>query len=255
VPIALPTPTTNDVLPMVPSTWYLAVYNFGAVSNIGYTIVATVVTNNGATGGFYTIPLLDGIPYQTNASPGYPSNFVYSYTITNVTTNSPLGVQFTVSNLSGFGNVELLVGQGTFPTPEQSYSGSFNSGTNSQFVQIVTNANLPSLSGTWYLTVPNTSESNVLYSIEASTNLILVTTSVPPTNAPAFLGASIASPTSGFTMYWSAIPGDTYEIDVSTNLASWNFVTNITPTSTVGSYTDTTPVQSQKSRFFRLKGP
>jgi hypothetical protein len=71
-------------------------------------------------------------------------------------------------------------------------------------------------------------------------------------NQPRFLGGSITSPTNGFTMYWVANPGQTYEIDASSNMHNWTFVTNVlTPTNT-GSYTDPTPVQSQRGRFFRL---
>jgi len=241
VPVPLPTATTNNVLPMVPSIWYLSVYNFAAVTNVGYTIIATVVTNS-----LDVIPLANGVAYTNNAAfPGYPTNTLYSYLIS----NSPSGVQFTVTNLSFLGNVELLVGQGIFPTPQESYSGSFNSGLAPQLVQIGTNAALPSLNGTWYLAVPNTSDLTVQYSIEAINLLSPLTV----TNAPEFLGARIASPASGFTMYWSAVPGQSYEIDVSTNLTSWSFVTNVIPNSSVGSYTDPVAVQSQTSRFFRLK--
>jgi predicted rRNA methylase YqxC with S4 and FtsJ domains len=74
-------------------------------------------------------------------------------------------------------------------------------------------------------------------------------------SAPLFLAARITSPTNGFTMYWSANPGQSYAIDVSTNLTHWALVTNITASSTTASYTDAVPVQSQKARFFRLSTP
>jgi hypothetical protein len=142
--------------------------------------------------------------------------------------------------------VELLADLDVFPTPEEFYSGSFNGGTGAQLVQIGTNSSLTNLDGVWYLAVPNTSSSNVSYSIEA-TNII----SGPVTNAPLFVGASVSSVT-GFTMYWASIPGKTYEIEVSANLITWTFVTNITTDSTTASYTDPTPVTSQHARFYRL---
>jgi hypothetical protein len=168
---------------------------------------------------------------------------LYSYTVT----NNPAGIQFTVTNQSGSGNVELLADLGIFPTPEEFYSGSFNAGTSPQLVQIGTNSTMTSLDGVWFLAVPNTSAINVTYSIEA-TNIIFG----PVTNAPLFMSASVSSESGGFTMYWAATKGQTYEVEVSTNLITWTFVTNITAQSATGSYTDPTPVAGQPARFYRL---
>jgi len=238
VPVAVPAPSTNDVVPLPSSTWYLGVYNVAAANNVGYTIIATWVTTN----EMQIIPLTDGVPTNGVASPGYPTNLFYSYTVT----GNPAGIQFTVTNLTGAGNVELLADIDVFPTPEEFYSGSFNAGTNAQLVQIATNAALSSLNGVWYLAVPNTSGANVSYSIEATTNI-----SGPVTNAPLFIGASVSS-SGGFTITWQATKGQIYEIEVSTNLITWTFVTNITAQSATGSYTDPTPVASQAARFYRL---
>ncbi len=244
VPVALPVPSTNDVVPLPPSTWYLAACNSptnsASVTN-GYTIIATWVTTN----EIQIIPLRNGVPANGVASPGYPTNVLYSYTVTN--TNAA-GIRFTVSNTSFAGNVELLAALGVFPTPEEFYSGSFNAGTSPQLVQIGTSSKMTNLHGTvWYLAVPNTSAANVSYSIEA-TNII----SGRVTNAPLFLGASVSSESGGFTIFWAATSGQTYEVEVSTNLITWTFVTNITTQSTNGSYTDPTPVASQPARFYRL---
>ena len=240
MPVALAVASTNDVVPLTPSTWYLGVTNSAAVINVDYTIIATWVTNV----EIQIIPLTNGSPYNyTNAPPGYPTNVLYSYTVT----GNPAGIQFTVTNQTGAGNVELLADLGVFPTPEEFYSGSFNAGTSPQLVVIGTNAALPSLNGVWYLAVPNTSAANVSYSIEA-TNII----SGPVTNAPLLFGASVSSENGYFTMYWAATKGQIYEVEVSANLITWTFVTNITAQSTNGSYTDPTPVASQPARFYRL---
>jgi subtilisin-like proprotein convertase family protein len=239
-PVALPVAPASAVVPLLPSTWYLAASNTASVPN-DYTIIATYVT----AGEIQIIPLINGVSTPGVASPGYPTNLLYSYTVTNANT---AGIQFTVSNTSGTGNVELLAGLGVFPTPEEFYSGSFNAGTLPQLVQIGTNSKMTSLQGTvWYLAVPNTSAANVSYSIEA-TNII----SGPVTNAPLLFDASVSSVSGGFTMYWAATAGKTYEIEVSTNLITWTFVTNITTQSTNGSYTDPTPVTNQPACFYRL---
>ncbi len=56
-------------------------------------------------------------------------------------------------------------------------------------------------------------------------------------------------------MYWRAVLGTTYQIEVSTDLSSWAVVTNITAQTSIGSYTDSVPVLTQKSRYFRLSVP
>jgi hypothetical protein len=242
-PVPLPSPDTVSGLPQPPTTWYLAVYNFAGLSN-GYTVLATCVTNGGLT--VINLNYQTNFTCQTNAPPGYPANLLYSF----AADANTVGVQFTVTNLSASGNVELLVGEGVFPTPEDFYIGSFNAGASNQYVSIATNADLPSVTNvTWYVAVPNPSGSKVTYSITAAES----TNGVVP--APLFLGASISSPTNGFTMYWRAVFGTTYQIEVSTNLGRWAFVTNVTPRTSIGSYTDSVPVNTQPARFFRLTAP
>jgi subtilisin-like proprotein convertase family protein len=249
LPVPLQTVNTNDVLPQPPQTWYLSVYNPGT-NTVGYTILATYVTTNDLLirdlnkYANYTYRAL-----KPAAPPGFPANVMYSFTVTN--TNA-VAVQFTVTNISLNGDLQLLVQDGAFPTPDDFYIGSFNPGTNDQFVSIVTNASLISLSNVWYAAVPNVSTNNaaVRYSITAA-----ILTNGPVRPVPLFIGASISSPSSGFTMYWSAAAGATYQIQVSTNLTSWSVATNITAQSNTAAYTDAVPVSSQKSRFFRIVAP
>jgi hypothetical protein len=242
IPVPLPSGNLNTVLPPGPTTWYLAVYNFGGAANASYQILATYVTNGAVT----VIPLADKVPHTNTAAAGFPTNLVYSFTVT----NHPAGVEFMVTNVSQVGNLELLVGEGTFPTPQNFYSGSFNPGTGVQFVSIGTNAAVPSLDGTWYLAVPNTANIAVNYTVTAAT-----VNSGAVTTTPFVVAAQITSPTNGFTMYWSAQRGQSYSIDVSTDLLKWAFVTNITASSSTASYTDAVPVQSQAARYFRLSTP
>ncbi|MGD0814502.1 MAG: S8 family serine peptidase [Verrucomicrobiota bacterium] len=243
VPVALPALSSNNVVPSSTNTWYLAAYNVAGTNTNTYTIIATWET---ATNGpaFKIYSLSNGVPQQIDlAPPGYPANFLFSFTVT----NNPGGVQFTVTNTTGSGNVELLADFDVFPTPEEFYSGSFNAGIAPQLIQIGTNAELPSLEGVWYLAVPNTSSTPVSYLIEAST---IVTG--PVTNVPLFIGASISLRPGLFTMSWTATSGRTYEVEFSTNLTTWTFLTNITAQSATAAFTDPTPISGQRARYYRL---
>ena len=246
VPVPLQAAGANGILPVKPATWYLSVYNFGGAPKVGYTILATYVTTNGmkivSLNNYANYTYTNGLARQ-----GFPTNLLYSFTVTNA---KPEAVQFTVTNISANGNLQLLAGDGAFPTPNDFYAGSFNLGPANQFVSIVTNSALTSLSNIWYLAVPNTSTNTVAYSVSAA-----VVTSGVVTGTPLFIGASIASPANGFTMYWNAVPGQSYQIQVSTDLATWVLATNVTAQSTVGAYTDAVPVISQQSRFFRIVTP
>ncbi|HEX4121046.1 MAG TPA: LamG-like jellyroll fold domain-containing protein, partial [Verrucomicrobiae bacterium] len=252
-----PVPLPDAVLNLPPTTWYLSVYNPNptAVPYAGYTIVATYVTNvipysprRTDTNELNIIALTTNSPgFIQSATPGYPTNFLYSFT---VPSGNPPGVQFTVANLSGFGNVQLLAQNGTFPTPQQSYSGSFDPGINPQVVVIATNAALTNLSGTtWYLAVPNTSSNTLRYSITA-----LIATNVV-TAQPLFVNASISTAANQFTLNWQATPGQSYTVQVSTNLVTWSNVTTIVAQSGTVGFTDTAPVNAQKGRFYRLLSP
>jgi subtilisin-like proprotein convertase family protein len=266
-PVPLPVANTNDVLPMSPTTWYLSVYNPGT-NTVGYTVLATyvtnVVTNNTFVSGSMTIINLNLYSNATvtnftytnlaGAPQGFPTNLLYSFTITNTNFSA---VQFTVTNLSTNAtnaSLELLVGDGVFPTPEDFYSGSFKAGVSNQFVSIVTNSSLSTLSNIWYAAVPNVTTSNVPATIEYSITATVLTNAAV-SSWPLFLGASITSPTNGFSMYFAAVVGQTYQIQVSTNLTQWSTVTNITAQSATAAYTDAVPVISQKSRFFRIVTP
>jgi subtilisin-like proprotein convertase family protein len=253
-PVPLPVASSNTVVPLTPTTWYLSVYNPAGVTNVGYTIVATystsTVTNSLTPGTLDLIPLNQGTnasaSYTTNAVPGFPTNFMYAFTVT----NNPPGLQFTVVNNSGNGNVQLLVQPNTLPTPQQTYAGSFNSGTANQLITFGPSPTLPSLNGTWYLAVPNNFGNNpVSYTITAATLKVV------PVTQPFFVGANISSAANQFSLNWSASPGQNYTIQASSNLITWNTITNLVAQTNTVNYTDSVPVNSQQYRFYRIASP
>jgi hypothetical protein len=236
----------NGLLPTAPTTWYLSVYNPAGATTVGYTILATYVTN--ADLDIINLNIQPNFTYAEAQPPGYPTNLIYSFTVTN--TNAA-GLQFFVTNQTVNTSLELLVRDGVFPTPQKCFSGSFNSTLGSdQSVVIATNVGLTNLTGIWYAVVPNLSGFVSDYSITAT-----VLTNGPVTPTPLIVTASITSPGNGFTMTWNSVPGEIYQVDVSTNLSQWSAVTNVTATSTTASYTDPTPMASQTARFFRLQAP
>jgi hypothetical protein len=195
------------------------------------------------------VPLANSVPAAGAAEPGWPTNLLYSFTVP----GNPEGVEFAVTNTSGSGNVELLVSDGMFPTPEQAYSGSFNAGTIPQIVEFGTNSLLPTLANTtWYLAVPNISIPNapVNYTITAT-----VIASGAILNPPAITSANISSPTGGVSFSWIATPGESYTVEISTDLINWTVASNIVAQSSTGSYTDSVPANTQTARFYRLTTP
>jgi hypothetical protein len=242
-PVPLPVP---GILPLPPTTWYLSVYDPAATGTADYTILATFVTN-----GDMDIISLNSFTNFTDAGsaqPGFPTNLVYSFTVTNA---NAAGLQFTVTNLTANCSLQLLVGDGAFPTPANFFSGSFNPGLGAnQSVVIATNASLTNLSGTWYAAVPNVAGPVGSYSITAA-----ILTNAPVTSTPLLVTANISTSTGGFSMSWNAVPGQTYQVQVSTDLVNWSVAGNVTAQSSTATYNDTVPVMSQTTRFFRLMSP
>ncbi len=122
VPVPLSVDGVDGILPLPPTTWYLSVYNPTGTSTVGYTVLATYVTDTNLD----VIDLNNQPNFtSTNAQPpGYPTNLIYSFTVTN--TNAA-GLQFFVTNQTANSSLELLVGDGVFPTPQKFVSGSFAS--------------------------------------------------------------------------------------------------------------------------------
>jgi hypothetical protein len=229
--------TTNSApVPLLPGRWYLAVYTPGTTA-VSYDIVATAITN--ALTNSLTIIPLNGQPansYTTNAPPGFSTLF-YSF----VNSSNDTGVSFAVNNIKG-GNVDLLVGLDALPSPQQSYAGSFNPGTTPEFVQApATNSH------TWYLAVPNNTNTAVTYTIVATD----LTTGVV-TTYPAISSGQVV-PGFGFTLSWNSIPGENYEVDYSTDLVNWAPAITFTATNSQSSFTDFTPISGHPARYYRVQ--
>jgi subtilisin-like proprotein convertase family protein len=233
--------TTNSApQPLQPGTWYLATYGRPPIGALSYQIIASYLTDDRVV---TIIPLTNGVAFTNIAAPGYPTNLFYSFT----NHVKAAGVRFVLTNLTAAGNVDLVVGWGSLPTPAQSYSGSFNLGAIPERVDVATNDLLPALTKTWYLAVPNDWTNKVRYAVEA------LSVDVPPiTNFPSIAQQSIGRDF-GFTLTWASAPGATYQVDYSTDLIDWIPAARLTATNNVSSYTDATPVTNESARYYRLR--
>ena len=236
--------TTNSVpVPLTPGTWYLAVYNPNTNAAVVYEVVASYITN-----GAITITPLTNFAHgawETNglAAPGPALTNFYSYTVTNLAATA---VQFVVGNMSG--NVDLIVRNGSLPTPQQMSDGSFNAGTVPELITLVTNALLPSLlNTTWYLGVPNNTGQTAGFLISATT-----LTNAQPFTYPAIVLGGMSAEAGGFAFTWTLAPGGQYEILVSGDLIHWTQAASVTTVGSVGHYTDSAPVHQQSTRFYRV---
>jgi subtilisin-like proprotein convertase family protein len=247
--LGAPITTNSAPVPLTPGTWYLAVYNPNPNATVVYEVVATYITNgaititpltNFANGAFTTNGITGG-----TAAPGPDLTNFYSYTVA-VTNTTATAVQFVVSNMTG--NVDLIVRNGSLPTPQQMTDGSFNAGTTPQQITIVTNALLPSLAGTtWYLGVPNNTAQTVGFFISATT-----LTNQQRYTIPAIVLGGLNAGAGGFTFTWTAAPGGQYEVQVSGDLIHWTQAADVTTDGYIGVYTDPAPVGQQCARFYQV---
>jgi subtilisin-like proprotein convertase family protein len=225
--------TNSSPVRLLPGNWYLSVYNTGATP-VTYNIIATYYTNI-STNAIIIIPLTNGIAYANTAPAGFSPIY---YSFTNDVIDS--GVSFGVSNIVG-GNVDLLVGMDSLPSPQQSYNGSFNPGTLPEFVQ--TPSSGPHV---WYLAVPNNGNTPVTYTITANDLQSGTVTNFPPITGGAY------TPGLGFTITWNSIIGAVYQVDYSTDLINWTIAVTFTATNTTSSFTDFTP-PTGPGRFYRVE--
>ncbi len=238
--------TNSSPVSLTPGRWYITVYNtLTNPPNVTYTIRA-----GQSPFDFNVFSLNDQSPYQGMiADPGFSLNGAdqltyFSFTIT----NNDAAVEFLLTNMTG--NCDLLARLNDYPTPSQFDFGSFNAGTTDERLVITTNSSLSSLNGTWYLAIPNNDPNPVNFDIAAN---LLPPGSLPfPTIASGtahFSGASGGT----FSFTFNSVAGQTYYIEMSTDLVNWQTVAKFTAKTSSSTFTDVTP--RDRSRYYRLRTP
>ncbi len=223
-------PNTNDQIiairpdstpfPLTTGTWYIGVFS-DATTNVPFTFDACYCTNcpsvleltNAIEQDFTLAPLVTNRMFWHFAISNTVTTNLLLNAPTNIFTNVPASVLFEVYNLNG--NADLLLQRFVLPLQAPFFAGSFRLGTTPEQIVIRTNADLPSLTGDWYLGVPNNETNLVFGTIRArlNTNGILIS------GQPLVSVLSAANPPAGPTLHWTAVEGEHYEISIATNLA------------------------------------
>jgi len=220
---------TDSGTPPLSATRSFTITVTEVVTNVVNLVSGTAVTN--------TTRYADGIIAD-----------IYKLTVS----GQPSKILFEAFNLTG--NGDLLVKKGAYPTATAFDYSSVLAGTNHEQVVISTNASLLDLSGDWYATVVNHETNNITYSI-SGTVPVAVTGGTILTSTEGIKVASPAINTSAETAQftWSAVPGEKYQVEASTNLIDWTVVTSIVVSGPTATFTDPTPYNDLQQRFYRIR--
>lgn len=203
---------------LTPGTWYLGVQNADN-SPVAYTLRATA-----ASATPYTIVTTgDGQAQNGVTSPGNAPNTLFKL---NVPT-AQKALLFEVRNLTGPG--DLVVRRNAFPLATTFDGANARPATLPEIVTVRTNGALPSVAGDWYFGVLNPGSAHIAYTVTARqpTNGVLLSSSPIQILRPP--GGGLLSAGSSFGFDLDVVPGEKYQVQYRTNLASgtWLVLTNI----------------------------
>ncbi len=207
-----------------------------------FTVTITAIPTN-------IVDLVNGVAVNGTA---IPSSRIFTFYRFNVPVGSPRAL-FEMFNLTG--NGDLVARRGAFPTLTQFDFNSANPGNQSEQIVVKTNASLTDISGDWYLAVVNTTTNNIDYAIGASVPKVVVGGSLLVSSNPLKVsgGAPVITEQSTPQINWSAVVGEKYQVDVSTDLKSWTVLTSVVVGSPNATFTDPTPYTSSVQRFYRIR--
>ncbi len=201
-----------------PGTWYLGVQNADNAP-VSYTLRATVAT----TAPYTVVTTANGQMQSSVTSPGNAPNTLFKF---NVPVNQK-ALLFELRNLSGAG--DLIVRKDGFPLVTANDGANFLAGTLPKLVAVRTNAGRLSLVGDWYFGVLNPGTAHVSYTVAVRqpTNGVLLSST--PIQISSTSGSSLVTSGTNFGFNLDVVPGETYQVQYATNLAStnWLVLTNI----------------------------
>lgn len=203
---------------LTPGTWYLGVQNADNAP-VSYTLRATAVSGTPYT----VVTAANGQAQSSVTSPGNAPNTIFKI---NVPVNQK-ALLFELRSLTGAG--DLIVRKDGFPLATANDGANFRAGTLFETVTVRTNAARPSLVGDWYFGVLNPGAAHIAYTVMArqpTNGVLLSTTPIQISSAP---GSSRVTSGTNFGFNLDVVPGETYQVQYATNLASttWRVLTNI----------------------------
>jgi subtilisin-like proprotein convertase family protein len=167
-------------------------------------------------------------------------------------TGQPGKLLFEAFNLNG--NGDLLVRRGAYPTPTLYDHRSNLSETNREQVVVTTNETVVDLSGEWFATVINRETTNITYSISGTVPVAVAGGAMLVSTEGIMVEAPILNPGDGTPEFsWTAVQGEKYQVEVSTDLVNWTPLTNIVVTGATATFTDPTPYTDSALRFYRIR--
>jgi hypothetical protein len=242
----------NDYLPEEPLTpffgenaqgcWTLEVWDTrddSALTNNG-TLLSWNLQMTISSTNVHLIVLTNHVPYNNGPAAGN--------SITYFAVDVPEVANYATNILaSGAGPLNLLFNQTALPTGQLQGDVTLLFDTTLGYDTLSTGGSPPPLipGKRYFLGVQNPSSTPAKFTVEVGFDQ-------GPLPAPAFVGASVPTPASGLSLVWSAVGGQSYTVEASTDLINWSVVTNIVAQSSTVTYTDTVPVNTQAERFFRL---
>ena len=210
--------TNGTANSLTPGTWFLGVQNADNAP-VNFTVRASART--GLPYAVVTAP--NAQAFNALTTPGNAPNSMFKFT-------APAGQKallFELRNLTGAG--DLVVRRGTYPVAGAVDAAGTKPGALPEFVIIRTNVALPSLTGDWYFGVLNPGSANVSYTVMARqpTNGVLL--GGTPIQILRRAGGSLLSSGTNFGFDLDVVPGEKYQVQYATNLAStnWLVLTNI----------------------------
>ena len=225
-------------LALAPGRYYLGVYNV-ETNEVTYGIRATQSTTAPL---FQTFDLTNGVPTNfTVQANSFLTNF---FRFVSDQTNA--AVLFEIYGLDG--DADLIVKRSDLPAPDL-YDFSFLAITNGyEPVALRTNIFIPHLNATnWFLSVINRGSNDV-------SGMICATVSTNSSLVSCHFMASGFTDAGGFTLQWTAVPGNNYEVQVSTDLIAWTTLMSFPAVAMASmTYTDPTPLLGQELRVYRVR--
>lgn len=228
----------NTFPPLTPGDYYIGVANFD-INPVNYSIRVVETTSGG---GGITV-LQNNVPVNVTVPSTGTLDAFFQFTIG----TSSQAALFELYDMTG--DLDLYVERDQLPDFNVGIPTFFslNSGLINEQVVVRTNATtLVSLEGDWYLGVVNLTGADVDFTVRAQSSSTGMLASGDP------LRFSVTDiPNVGLSFTWNSVSGETYQIQSSSDLVTWDMIQEIVPSGSRTSFT-VRSVSQDPTRFYRI---